>query len=174
MKHFSFLILIIFIQLLGSCIKSNQPSPPPHKDNYEEKLIQINKYLIEKDQRIIEDYVKTQGWNMKRDSAGMWFEILKQGSGPIPKDGNVVKIEYKVWLLNGKLCYSSDSTGLISFRVNHSNVIRGLNDAVQMLHLGGEGRFIFPPYMAYGLLGDQKCIPTRSIVVYYIKLVEIK
>ncbi len=166
--------LIMIVLILPSCIKTNKPSRPEHKSNYEEKLVEINKYLVEKDQQTIADYVKAKGWKMHQDSAGMWYEIIKQGTGPYPKDNDVVVIAYRLQLLDGTLCYSSDSLGYKTFKVNHSNVIRGLNDAVQMLRLGGEGRFIFPPYMAYGLLGDQKCVPPRSIVIYYIKLVEIK
>ena len=166
--------LLISILLLASCVKTNRPTKSIQHKDYEQKLIEINKYLVEKDQQIIADFVKEHGWNMHRDSAGMWYEILSQGTGPYPKDGDHVVVEYRVELLDGTVCYDSDSLGLKTFRVNHSNVIRGLNDAVQMLRLGGTGRFIFPPYMAYGLLGDQKCIPPRSIVIYYIKLVEIK
>ncbi len=174
MKFLRLSIFFVIIVFMSSCIRTNEPHRPKRKDNYEKKLIEINKYLVEKDQQAIADYVKTHEWNMHRDSMGMWYEILKQGSGPEPKDGNIVTIEYKVKLLDGTKCYDSDSLGLKSFKVNHSNEIRGLNDAVQMLRLGGEGRFIFPPYLAYGLLGDQKCIPPRAIVIYYIKLVEIK
>ncbi len=168
------IFVLIFISFLASCVKTNRPRKhAPHKD-YEQKLIEINKYLVEKDQKVISDFVKEKGWNMYRDSAGMWYEILSQGNGPYPKDGDQVVIGYKIELLDGRVCYDSDSLGLKTFKINHSDEIRGLNDAVQMLRLGGTGRFIFPPYIAYGLLGDQKCIPPRSIVIYYIKLVEIK
>ena len=170
----SIFFLIILIGL-SSCIKTNKPPRQQDKTTaYQEKLIEINKYLVKKDQQTIADFVKAKGWKMTHDSAGMWYEILSPGDGPYPKDGDMVFIRYKVSLLDGKLCYSSDSLGIKSFKINHSDEIRGLNDAVQMLRIGGEGRFIFPPYMAYGLLGDQKCIPPRAIVIYYVKLVEIK
>lgn len=169
------LILFYLTLFLLSCIKVNNPNTlKDNKQEYKDKLIEINKYLVKKDQQIISNFVRAKGWNMKRDSAGMWYEIISQGNGPYPKDGDIVFISYKVSLLNGKICYSSDSLGIKSFKVNHSNEIRGLNDAVQMLRLGGEGRFIFPPYLAFGLLGDQKCIPSRSIVIYYIKLIQVK
>ncbi len=170
-----YLILLVLSLFFSSCIKVNKPKPVEDKyKNYSQKLIEINRYLVKKDQEIIADYVKHKGWNMQRDSTGLWYEILVQGTGPYPKDGDEVVIDYRVELLNGKLCYSSDSLGEMSFKVNHSNVIRGLNDGVQKLRVGGKGRFIIPPYLGYGLLGDQKCIPPRSIILYYITLKSIK
>jgi FKBP-type peptidyl-prolyl cis-trans isomerase len=38
---------------------------------------------------------------------------------------------------------------------------------------GQKGKFILPPHLAYGLLGDEKMIPSRSIIVYDIEMLKV-
>ncbi len=46
----------------------------------------------------------------------------------------------------------------------------GLNQGLRMLKPGGEAIFILPPFLAYGLKGDGNKIPSRSVIVYEIKI----
>jgi FKBP-type peptidyl-prolyl cis-trans isomerase len=46
----------------------------------------------------------------------------------------------------------------------------GLNEGLRLLKPGGEAIFIIPSFLAYGLLGDRKMIPSRAIIVYSIKV----
>jgi FKBP-type peptidyl-prolyl cis-trans isomerase FkpA len=46
----------------------------------------------------------------------------------------------------------------------------GLNEGLRILKPGAEAIFILPPFLAYGLLGDGKMIPSRSVIVYNIKI----
>ncbi len=47
-----------------------------------------------------------------------------------------------------------------------SELEQGLNEGIRMLRPGSEAVFIIPPFLAYGLLGDSKKIPPRSVIVY--------
>jgi len=45
-----------------------------------------------------------------------------------------------------------------------------LNEGLRMLKQGAEATFILPPFMAFGLIGDGKKIPSRSILVYNVTI----
>ncbi len=167
-------LLLALVIALAGCIKNNPPKRETQKRGFDEKYIKINKQLVTEYQKIIKAYIKRQGWQMDSTGTGMWYEIYEKTGGYIPKDGDKVTIAYKVYLLNGKLCYSSDSSGVKTFTVNHSAVISGLNDAVQLMPEGSKARFIIPPYRAYGLTGDGKCVPPNSIIIYDIQLLEVQ
>ena len=42
------------------------------------------------------------------------------------------------------------------------------------MRAGDKARFIIPPHLAYGLLGDENRIPARSIIIYQVELVDVK
>jgi FKBP-type peptidyl-prolyl cis-trans isomerase len=85
-----------------------------------------------------------------------------------------VKILYEVSLLDGSTCYSSDEDGPRSFILGRSEEISGLEQGIAMMRAGEKARFIIPPHLGYGLIGDEKRIPARSIIVYLVELTEIE
>jgi len=70
--------------------------------------------------------------------------------------------------LNGKFCYSSDSTGLKKFKVGQGGVESGLEEMLLMMHKGDTAEMLMPPHLAHGLMGDQKKIPTLAILHYLV------
>lgn len=141
--------------------------------NQDETLVRINKYLVGKDADVIRAYLKRRNWNMNTSGTGLWYEIYQKGDGPAAQTGKNASIRYKVWLLDGTLCYSSDSLGLKKFRIGKGGVEKGLEEGILMLHVGDKARFIMPPHLAEGLVGDQDRIPPRSIILYEVELVQI-
>lgn len=166
-------ILFIFtvLALLTSCKsretgnKGNQPD--------QETLMKINKYLVKKDADAIKGYIQRHGWNMQESKAGLWYEITGNGTGKKAEAEKMATLEYKVWLLNGTLCYSSDSLGEKSFIIGKGGVEPGLELGILMLREGDKARFIMPPHLAHGLVGDQNKIPARATIVYEVHLLKI-
>ena len=141
---------------------------------YKEPLQRVNRYLVREDNDRIKSFIRRKHWKMKQTETGLWYEIYQRSNDTLkPKLNDLVELKYKVYLLDGTLCYSSDSLGTKKFVSGHGGVESGLEEAVLMLHRGDKARFIMPPYMAYGLLGDQKKIPARSIIVYDVQLLKI-
>jgi len=79
-------------------------------------------------------------------------------------------MHYECSLLDGTLCYDSSETGPKEVVLGRTDIEAGLNEGLRMLKRGGEALFILPPFLAYGLVGDGKKIPSRSIIVYKIKI----
>ena len=170
------LTLIIFISLfifLLSCAKKQNDKVDIPKD-YKQKLEKINKVLVDKDAENIEQFIKRRGWEMKTTQSGLWYMVYKAGDGKKIKKNDFIEIKFKTWLIDGTLIYSSDSLGNKSFLVGQGGVEPGLEEGVLLLKEGSFARFILPPHLAHGLIGDGDKIPGRAIVVYDSELVNVK
>ncbi len=174
------LILLVTLAIAGGIVLMNYHSNPKSYDleeiekktNVEDNLKQVNQFLAEKDQERIRSFVKRRGWQMEQTGSGLWYMINKQGGGPPIREGMYVKLRYEIRLLDGTLCYSSDSTGAKIFRVGHEGATRGLQEAMHFLHQGDHARIIVPPHMAHGLVGDGERIPARAILFYDVAVLE--
>lgn len=159
---------------LAACRKTpgkEKPKPLSQKEE-QEMLLRINKFLVKKDIDLITSYAKRRGWEMKVSESGLFYEIYEKTEGRKAEPGMLVKLDYRLSLLDGTLCYSSEKDGTKEFRLGKSHEISGLEQGVEMMRVGEKARFIIPPHLAYGLLGDEKRIPARSIVVYEVELLQ--
>ncbi len=175
-KNIFSIILLWLVVIPFSCkntAKEKQRKEIPVSE-YEQPLQRVNKYLVKKDNDRIKSFIRRRHWNMQQTQTGLWYQTYEKSSDTLmPKPNDIVELAYKVYLLDGTLCYSSDSTGTKKFAVGHGGVESGLEEAILMLHKGDKARFIMPPYLAHGLLGDQNKIPARSIILYDVELVTI-
>jgi FKBP-type peptidyl-prolyl cis-trans isomerase FkpA len=173
---FNIVLLGIFSLLVSfSCSSNKNNNKQEHfnPEKYKEPLQKANKYLVKEYAERIKKYVDRHGWNMKQTETGLWYEIYYHGKGKQVKTGDFVKINYDVYLLDGTLCYSSDSLGPKEFTVGHGGVESGLEEGILMLREGDKARFIMPPYLAHGLLGDDNKIPPLSIILYYVEVLKV-
>ena len=141
---------------------------------YQAPLMKVNRMMIDKDSDLIASYTKRRHWNMNVTKTGLWYWIYRNGEGQTVQFDQQVTLKYKLSLLDGTLCYSSDSTGLKKFRAGRGGVESGLEQAILLMRKGDKAYFILPPHLAHGFLGDQKCIPARSIIVYDCEMIDIK
>ncbi|KPK86844.1 MAG: hypothetical protein AMS27_04140 [Bacteroides sp. SM23_62_1] len=145
------------------------------KDIGEQKeiMVRVNKYLVKKDVELIESYIDRREWEMEVTESGLFYQIYEHGNGKPAESGRYATINYMVSLLDGTICYDSDETGPKQFLIGRSNEESGLEQGVLMMRVGDKARFIMPPHLAHGLLGDERNIPPRSIIVYEVELLEI-
>jgi len=142
------------------------------KARIKDDLKRVNKFLAEKDQERIQSFIERRGWEMKRTGSGLWYMVYEQGSGPAIEHGMYVKLDYEIRLLDGTLCYSSDSAGAKIFRVGEEDEPQGLHQAMKQLHKGDRARIVIPPHLAHGLIGDGERIPARAILFYDVNVLE--
>ncbi len=112
--------------------------------------------------------------HLKESETGLWFKIDKTGHGKTASDGWQITLKYKVSLLDGTLCYSSDLQGPKKFTVGKGGVESGLEEGVKMLREGDRALFVLPPHLADGLPGDGNKIPARSIIVYEVEVLKLE
>jgi FKBP-type peptidyl-prolyl cis-trans isomerase len=167
-------VLIISLLLFPSCIQENKLPEKEKQGDEKESLIRVNKYLTNKDREVIENYIKRRDWKMKMTRSGLWYEIYEEGEGDKISGGQRVTMYYTVHLLDGTLCYDSGESGPKEFIVGSGNVEIGLDEGIRLLKQGDKARFIIPPHLAYGLIGDENRIPARSVIVYDLEVISNK
>ncbi len=169
-------IAICFFCLFCACSNSQTPNHSMQKNNKisTDRFIEINKQFIENDQNVIAGYVDTMGMVMDRTETGLWYSILEKGEGENISTGQIVTLDYQISLLDGTLCYSSDSLGYKTFMTGHGGVETGLEEGVLMLKKGSKATFIMAPHLAHGLIGDDDKIPYRAILLYEVEVIDVK
>jgi len=175
MKPYLLLISFGFILLFACTCKKEEKKKLSGDDIREQKemLLRVNKYLVKKDIELIESYIKRRGWEMEVTESGLFYQIYEHGNGERAFKDRSVTIKYVVSLLDGTICYDSENLGPKEFLIGRSNEESGLEQGVLMMHVGDKARFIMPPHLAHGLLGDENRIPARSIIVYEVELLEV-
>jgi len=159
--------------LLVSC---NKPTPTgviyssSAKTEETEPLIIRNIKNVELENEDIELFLKRYQWKMKQTNTGLRYEITKNGVGKNIKKGEIITVEYHIFLLNGKEVYNSKNNGLKRFAVEKSEEMAGLHEAVQQMNRGTEARLIIPSHLAYGASGDGNRIAPWQTLIMKIKV----
>jgi len=111
---------------------------------------------------------------MKTTKDGLKYVIVKEGTGPKAKSGDIVTVNYSGFLLNGKKFDSSVERGEpITFKLGGHTVIPGWEEGLMLLNKGAKVQLIIPPSLGYGNRG-QGPIPPNSTLVFDVELLNIK
>jgi len=153
--------------------KKETHSIDQNSTEFKERLIQQNRQLISEEIELIDAYIERYGLKMDTTSTGLRYKIENRTTGKEVRLMNDVSISYSVSLLNGSLCYSSDSSGLLTFTIGQSNQPSGLQEGLLKLREGESAMFIIPSYLAYGVSGDGICVPGSSSLLFKVKLEKI-
>lgn len=105
--------------------------------------------------------------------SGLQYEVLVRGDGPMPTAKDKVKTHYHGTLIDGTVFDSSVERGKpISFPV--MGVIKGWQEALQLMHVGDKLRLTIPYNLAYGERGSGQKIPPFSTLVFEVELLDIE
>lgn len=108
-----------------------------------------------------------------KTSSGMVYTTLSEGRGESPKVADVVKVNYRGTLIDGKEFDSSYKRGKpLEFRLD--NVIKCWTEGVQMMKPGGKAKLVCPPNLAYGDNGAGELILPGATLAFEVELLEFK
>jgi len=111
--------------------------------------------------------------NAQQTASGLIYVMEKVGTGAAPQTGGQVSTHYIGTFLNGtKFDASYDRNQPLNFSYNSGQMIKGYDEAVGLMRVGGKGRFIIPYYNAYGAAGRPPVIPQYSDLVFVIDLMD--
>jgi FKBP-type peptidyl-prolyl cis-trans isomerase FklB len=105
--------------------------------------------------------------------SGLQYKVVKEGTGPIPKDGETVETHYRGTLLDGTefdSSYKRKETAV--FGVN--DVIKGWTEALKLMKVGSKWQLFIPSDLAYGDRGAGGQIGPNSTLLFDIELISIK
>ena len=130
---------------------------------------------LKKDDAVLQDYIKRNNLTVQKTPSGIYYQVLKPGTGPTPKPGQTVSVNYNGTLLSGKLFDSSDKTGKpIDFPIGQGAVIPGWDQGIALLNKGTKAILLIPSPLAYGTRGAGADIPADSPLRFEVELVDIQ
>jgi FKBP-type peptidyl-prolyl cis-trans isomerase len=107
-------------------------------------------------------------------TSGLGYVDLVEGTGAQPKTGDSVRVHYTGWLENGKKFDSShDRREPLVFAVGRGQVIKGWDEGVGSMKVGGKRKLVIPANLGYGSQGAGGVIPPNATLIFEVELLGI-
>jgi FKBP-type peptidyl-prolyl cis-trans isomerase len=107
-------------------------------------------------------------------ASGLQYIDLKVGTGATAQAGQTVTVHYTGWLENGKKFDSSVDRGQpFSFPLGAGRVIKGWDEGVQGMKVGGKRKLIIPSNLGYGPRGAGGVIPPNATLIFEVELLSV-
>ena len=151
---------------------ANSFNAPENFENYISKKSEADILRAEAEKETLEKL--TEG--MKETESGLKYIISKKGSGPNAKKNDLLSVHYSLQLVDGSEIDSSFTRGApIEFTCGVGQVIKGWDEAMQLLNKGSKARLVIPSELGYGSVGaGNGVIPPNATLIFDVELVDIK
>ena len=117
---------------------------------------------------------KVTGDGVKTPSGLIYWDV-RVGNGEVAKEGSRVRVHYTGWLTNGKKFDSSVDAGKpFDFTIGNGEVIKGWEEGVAGMRVGGKRQLRIPPDLGYGTEGYPPTIPANATLVFDIQLLGVQ
>ena len=106
--------------------------------------------------------------------SGLQYEDIVEGTGAMPQSGQRVTVHYTGTLEDGtKFDSSRDRNRPFSFTIGVGQVIKGWDEGVASMRVGGQRNLIIPPELGYGSRGAGGVIPPDATLLFDVELLRI-
>lgn len=113
----------------------------------------------------------------EKTASGLEVRDVVAGDGATPQPGATVKVHYTGWLdgFDGEKKFDSsyDRNRPLSFAVGTGRVIKGWDEALSTMKIGGTRRIVVPPDLGYGMKGAGGVIPPAATLYFEMKLLSV-
>lgn len=108
-------------------------------------------------------------------ASGLKYIIVKDTAGPKAAAGSTVMVHYSGYLVDGKSPFDSsiERDAPIEVQVGAGRVIKGWDEALQLMSVGDKFRLIIPYTLGYGEQGSPPVIPAKSTLIFDCQMVSI-
>jgi FKBP-type peptidyl-prolyl cis-trans isomerase len=114
--------------------------------------------------------------NGVRTPTGLVYWDIRVGTGEAAKEGSHVRVHYTGWLTNGKKFDSSVDAGTpFDFTIGNGEVIKGWEEGVSGMRVGGKRQLRIPPALGYGVDGTPDgTIPANANLIFDVQLLQVQ
>jgi len=176
LKRLLFYILLVFLSFT-SCKEPVARMPVIRNTNADFKItINWNKALVALQDRAFKQLIeKNADKHYFNSNLGFWYTYIKQNKKAkyTPKPLDNLIYTYEITAINGNIIYSYKDIGEQAYKVDKEQIITGLQEGLKLMHENEKVQFLFPSFLAYGVLGDRKKIKTNQPLIYTVYLKKI-
>jgi peptidylprolyl isomerase len=108
-------------------------------------------------------------------ASGLEYVEIAEGAGARPKTGDTVSVHYTGWLKSGQKFDSSVDRGEpFEFPIGKGRVIKGWDEGVGTMKVGGKRKLIIPAHLGYGERGAGRVIPAGATLIFEVELLGVQ
>jgi FKBP-type peptidyl-prolyl cis-trans isomerase FkpA len=171
MKSVYFFVIIL---LLFSC-ENKEIEKEPVINWTKEKSTEMNKNFAFEEELDIKMFLENRkSWKTIKTGSGLRYYIYHQGTGEKAISGKEAQVKFKISLLDGTICYETDSLETEAFKIDKSDIETGVQEGIKKMKVGDKAKLIVPSHLGHGLIGDMDKIPPLSVLVIDLELFSLK
>lgn len=107
--------------------------------------------------------------------SGLKYEVIEEGTGAAPSAGDTVVVHYTGTLEDGTKFDSSKDRGVpFEFIIGKGQVIKGWDEGLSTMKVGGKRKLIIPASLGYGSQGAGGVIPPNATLLFDVELLNVK
>jgi peptidylprolyl isomerase len=110
-------------------------------------------------------------------TSGLQYTDIVIGTGPMPAEGQMAAVHYRGTLPDGTVFDSSRDRAIptpLKFVVGQGRLVKGFEEGVKTMRVGGRRTLIIPPDLGYGPEGRPPSIPAHTNIIFDVELVSVK
>lgn len=110
---------------------------------------------------------------MQETPSGLYLQDLSEGVGAVARRNSLVTVHYVTFLADGSVVDGSLGGEPFTFRLGESEVIRGWNQGIPGMKVGGRRKLVVRPGLAYGGRGTAN-VPPDATLVFELQLLDVR
>jgi FKBP-type peptidyl-prolyl cis-trans isomerase len=139
------------------------------KEVFEKEMEAENLKFLQEERESMEDYASKNNLTTQSTPSGLRYVMLQEGKGAEADSGMMVKVKFTGKFLDGQLFDS----GEYEFVIGRGEVIRGWDEGIGLLKVGGKAILLVPSELGYGHRGVQGVIPPYASLVFEVELLKV-
>ena len=162
---------IVNVSIIRKGVNAEKFDAPKVFSNYFEEEIIAQRERKEKYAKELEKL--TSG--MEQTDSGLYYKIIREGSGNHPSKGENVSVHYRGMLPDGTVFDSSyQRNEPIVFPLGMGRVIKGWDEGIALLKKGSSAKLVIPSELAYGSRGAGGVIPPDTSLIFEVELIDFR
>ena len=165
------IIAVLALVVLGGCLlfaKSRDAPVPPHEDDDDAPAPTTAAAPAPK-----EDAPKPASGPAQPDATELQITDERVGTGPVAQSGDNLSMNYKGTLTNGEVFDQSYGRAPFDFQLGAGNVIKGWDQGIVGMKVGGKRKLVIPPDLGYGAQGAGEKIPPGATLIFEVELLSV-